>query len=226
MARLLPLLEFRECVIADDDPLRWYYHPLLGRLYQRRVDVAVGLIPPGRRVLEVGYGSGTSLLELDDRFREVHGVDAHGYGGRIAEIFARHGVRLRLSRGSVDALPYASERFDAVLALSILEHLPVDSQDGAMREIRRVLRPGGIVVVGVPGLNALMSVAFRLMGCDIRQHHFSSPRVVRAAATRHFAIDRVVTQPPGAPAALMTYQWFRGLKARSPLPPTCGTSGS
>lgn len=212
MVRLLPLEEFRDCGISSDDPLGWHYHLILGRFYRRRVELAVALAGLGHLVLEVGYGSGTSFLELGRRFSEVHGLDVHNYGPRIARVFSRHGMSLRLIQGSVLALPYASGTFDAVLAISILEHLRAEDQEPVMEEIQRVLRPGGAVVVGVPGLNFLMSVAFRFMGCDIGQHHFSSPQVVREAAARYFAIDRVVSQPRGAPAALMTYQWFRGLK--------------
>ncbi len=81
-----------------------------------------------------------------------------------------------------------------------------------MEEIQRVLRPRGAIVVGVPGVNFLMSVAFGFMGADISKLHFSAPQVVRKATARYFAIERVVSQPPGAPAALVTYQWFKGLK--------------
>jgi len=213
MAHLLPLDEFRNCGIPSDDPLRWYYHRVLGRLYRRRLDVAIALAGSGRRVLDVGYGSGTTFLELGSRFAEVHGVDFHRYGAPIADVFERHGVPVRLIRGNVLSLPYASGSFDAVVAMSILEHLRPADQAPAMEEIRRVLRPQGAIIVGAPGLNPLMSVAFRFMGFRISEFHFSSPRLIRGTAARFFSIDRVITRPPGAPAALTTYEWFRGIKS-------------
>lgn len=212
MPRLLRLEEFRECGIPADDPLRWCYHPVLGAFYRRRLDVGLRLAGSGRRVLELGYGSGTNFLGLADRFRRIHALDTHCYGSRIAGVFLRHDVRVRVVQGSVLALPYAKETFDVVLAISVLEHLHPGEQDQVIGEAARVLQPGGVLVVGVPGLNRLMSAAFWMMGCTIGEHHFSSPRVVFEAAAKRFAIDRVVKQPPSAPTWALTYQWFRGLK--------------
>lgn len=210
MARLPEYSRYRDCAISSDDPLRYHYWPVLGRLYRRRIDGCVALLGPGRRVLDVGYGSGTSFLELGERFEEVHGLDTHDYGPSIASVFAREGLTVRLERGSILEPPYPDGTFDAVLAMSVLEHLKPEDQPATMRQLHRVLRPGGALVVGVPGLNAMMTLGFWLMGCNIRAHHFSSPAVVLAAAAERFDIERVVRQPPWAPAGLETYVWFRG----------------
>ena len=211
MARLPEYSRYRDCPISDEhDPLRFHYWPILGRLYRRRIDGCVALLGSGRRVLDVGYGSGPSFLELGDRFEEVHGLDTHDYGASIAAVFAREGLTVRLERGSIVDPPYPDAAFDAVLAMSVLEHLKPGDQPGAMRQLHRVLRPGGVLVVGVPGLNAMMTLGFWLMGCNIREHHFSSPEVVLAATAERFDIERLVRQPPWAPAGLETYVWFRG----------------
>jgi len=52
----------------------------------------------------------------------------------------------------------------------------------AFREIRRVLRPGGQVVYGVPIERGFMVFMFRLLGCNIREHHFSTEKDVLNAA--------------------------------------------
>lgn len=212
MARLPEYSRYRDCPISSDDPLRYHYWPVLGRLYRRRIDGCVALLGSGQRVLDVGYGSGTSFLELGARFEEVHGLDTHDYGPSIASVFAREGLEVRLERGSILEAPYSDSTFDAVLATSVLEHLMPEDQPATMRQLHRVLRPGGALVVGVPGLNAMMTLGFWLMGCDIRAHHFSSPEVVLAAAAERFDLERVVRQPPWAPGRLQTYVWFRGRK--------------
>jgi SAM-dependent methyltransferase len=211
MARLPDRSRYRDCPISDEhDPLRFHYWPVLGRLYRRRIDGCVRLLGSGARVLDVGYGSGTSFLELGDRFEEVHGLDTHDYGPAIARVFAQEGLAVRLERGTILDPPYPDATFDAVLAMSVLEHLRPGEQPQAMRQAHRLLRPGGVLVVGVPGLNAMMTLAFRLMGVDIRRHHFSSPDVVLAAAGERFGIERVVRQPSWAPAGAVTYVWFKG----------------
>lgn len=212
MAHLVPLDEFSDCGIPDDDPLRWHYHPVAGRFYRRRLDVAVELLGTGGRVLDLGYGSGTSFLELGSRFEQVYGLDRHEYGARIAGVFARHNLHVRLVRGDVLSLPYAADRFDSVVAVSMLEHLRPETQQPAMHEMGRVLRSGGRLVIGVPGVNKMMSACFRLMGFQIDESHLSTPAIVRAAAATEFVIDRIVSQPPGAPSALLSYQWIRAFK--------------
>ena len=213
MARLPDRERYKDCPIChEEDPLRFHYWPVIGRLYRRRIDGCVALLASGRRVLDVGYGSGTSFLELGARFQEVHGLDMHDYGPSIARVFEGEGLSVRLERGSILAPPYPDAFFDAILAMSVLEHLKPEEQPRVMEQAHRLLCSGGVLVVGVPGLNAMMSLAFRLMGVDISGHHFSSPRVVVKAAARRFTIDRIVRQPPLLPDAFQTYLWFRARK--------------
>jgi ubiquinone/menaquinone biosynthesis C-methylase UbiE len=101
-------------------------------------------------------------------------------------MFANLGVQTELRNGSVLELPYPDQSFDAVLLISILEHLQPYEQHQAFQEIWRVLKPGGQVVYGVPVERPFMVFMFRLLGTDIRQHHFSTETDVRVAAQEVF----------------------------------------
>lgn len=164
------------------DPLPLYYTPVFGGLYRGRLDLCLNALQPGGRVLEVGYGSGISFLNLGDTFGEVHGIDLHRRAGPVRGIFAARGVSAKLCTGSVFGLPYADACFDAVLCVSILEHLQPVDLPLAVSEIARVLRTGGRFVYGIPCERPLMRAAFRLLGYDIREHHFSTERHVSKAA--------------------------------------------
>jgi ubiquinone/menaquinone biosynthesis C-methylase UbiE len=194
----------------ENDPIRFYNTPLLGRLYQLRVARCISLLPPGRRVLEIGYGSGVSFLNLRRKFNAIHGIDLHDQAHAVTESFAQTGLTLDLRRGSILNLPFADEFFDAALAISIHEHLEPHAQAAAFAEVRRVVRPGGCYVVGVPGLNGLMTLAFRLMGFDIRKHHFTSERDVLAAMRDRFDVDRTIYSPSVWPQRWTTYLCIRG----------------
>ena len=63
-----------------------------------------------------------------------------------------------------------------------LERLKPEGLNKACREIRRVLKPGGHMVYGAPVERPLMAAAFRFMGYDIREHHFSTEKEIAAAA--------------------------------------------
>jgi hypothetical protein len=85
MTRLLDIERFKGGSIPEDDPLRWDYFPVIGWPYRSRIDISMAFSGRGERVLEIGYGSDTSFLELSTCFDEIHGLDMHDYGSAIGE---------------------------------------------------------------------------------------------------------------------------------------------
>lgn len=102
-------------------------------------------LKPGLRVLEIGSGKGRLLRHLID-----HGYSATGVEVRpefIAESRRLFGA-LPVTRISGTALPFAAGSFDAVLSFDVFEHI-ADS-DAHLREVRRVLAPGGRYLLQTP----------------------------------------------------------------------------
>ena len=182
--QLLPLQRY--VGVDEKDPIKFYRLPVIGRMYQRRIELCLEQLTGGQAVLEVGFGSGVSFLNLNQLYQEIHGLDLTADAQQVSEMFASLGVQTNLRNGSVLEMPYSDESFDAVLLISILEHLQPEEQLPAFREIWRVLKPGGQVVYGVPVERPLMVFLFRLLGTDIRQHHFSTEGDVREAAQEVF----------------------------------------
>jgi ubiquinone/menaquinone biosynthesis C-methylase UbiE len=195
------------------DPMPFYYWPVLGRLYRRRVELCLAECAGGERVLEVGFGSGVSFLNLHEMYREIHGVDLTAAVESVTEAFKARGVPAFLRRGDVRDLPYPEGHFDTVLLISILEHLKPGDLDQALGEISRVLKPGGQMVYGVPVERPFMVFMFRLLGYDIRQHHFSTEDEVRAAAARHLTQVRVTPLKPWVPLVGAVYEVGHFVKA-------------
>jgi len=172
--------------VNRDDPLRFYFHPLYGPAYRRRVELCLDELSGGERVLEVGFGSGLTFINLHELYREIWGLDLTARVDEITGLFRSEGIETHLQNGSVESMPYPDGFFDSVLLISILEHLRPAEQPGVFREILRVLKPGGQVVYGVPVERPLMVLLFRLLGYDIRHHHFSTERDVANAAHQVF----------------------------------------
>ena len=99
-----------------------------------------------RRVLEIGCGTGNLAL-LVKRLRpglEVAGLDPDvGALARADRKARRAGLALELDRGFADRLPYPDASFDRVLSSLMFHHLKADLRVPSLREVRRVLRPGG-----------------------------------------------------------------------------------
>ena|SRR5580765_6603377 len=100
----------------------------------------------GQRLLEVGCGMGTDLLQFARGGAQVTGIDLTP---RSIEI-SRHHLSLYSQPGDFanadcERLPFADETFEVVYSNGVLHHTP--DTEGAVREIHRVLRPGGIARV-------------------------------------------------------------------------------
>jgi ubiquinone/menaquinone biosynthesis C-methylase UbiE len=127
----------------------------------------------GDRVLDVGSGTGffaRMLAKAVGPDGTVVGLDAApemvSYAGRKA----RHTENCRFQIGTAESLPYPGGHFDVVVSSFVLHHLPEDLRLPALREMRRVLRPGGKLLVaevpievdmrhGIPQLGSLLAEA-------------------------------------------------------------------
>jgi len=103
-------------------------------------------IQTGHRVLDIGCGTGV-LVTLIKRLHsdvDVVGLDpdpkALIRARRKAE---RAAVQIQLDQGYSDELPYPDASFDRVLSSFMLHHLQADEKESTLREVRRVLKPGG-----------------------------------------------------------------------------------
>ncbi|MGC8855579.1 MAG: class I SAM-dependent methyltransferase [Anaerolineae bacterium] len=180
--KLLPREQYRG--VNELDPIRYYYWPIFGSMYRRRVELALNECRGGERILEVGFGTGLTFLNLHEMYDEIHGIDLTADIGAVQSVFKPLDIPLYLRQGSVLELPYAENTFDTVLLISILEHLKPQELPQAMGEIHRVLKPGGQMVYGVPVERRLMVLLFRLLGHDIRKEHFSTEKQVAKVASQ------------------------------------------
>ncbi|KMY68319.1 hypothetical protein AAU61_01055 [Desulfocarbo indianensis] len=143
------------------------------------------------------------MHNLCEMYEEVHGVDLDAPVEAVSKFATANGLAVQLANGNVTDLIYPDEYFEAVLLISILEHLRSDELEQAMKEIKRVLKPGGQIVFGVPIESRFMSLAFRILGYDIKKLHFSSHIDVNYAAAKHFHQEKsfFLKHPlfPGAP---------------------------
>lgn len=187
--KMLPISQYAG--VNDDDPIRYYNFPIIGSLYRRRVELCLSELTGGDKILEVGFGSGVTFINLHEQYKEIYGLDLTAEADDVSKVFDELNIKTHLTNGSVLSMPYPENYFDSVLLISILEHLRPEHLEKAFIEILRVLKEGGQVVYGVPAERSLMTFFFRLLGYDIRQHHFSSEKEVRVSGEKYFRKVRI-----------------------------------
>jgi ubiquinone/menaquinone biosynthesis C-methylase UbiE len=106
---------------------------------------------PGERLLEVGPGTGYYALEVADWVAPEGRLDVFDLQQQMLDhTLRRAGERgienIWPTQGDARELPYEDATFDAAYLVTVLGEIP--DQDGALRELRRVVRPGGRIVVG------------------------------------------------------------------------------
>lgn len=126
-----------------DDFSTWYERER-GRGYHRVIDdlelEVLGPIVDGKKVLEVGCGTGLILGRTAQRARDAWGVDLSPGMLRPAR---ERGLNVVL--GSATSLPFADDSFDVTYSFKVLAHIPDIGR--ALAEIARVTRPGGQMVL-------------------------------------------------------------------------------
>ena len=133
----------------------------------------------GRSVLEIGSGIGNLSAFLLDRERLVLTDTRDEYLIRLRE---RFGGRANVSVARLylpdDDRAVAGQRFDTVICLNVLEH--VDDDISALHAIRRLLAPGGRLVLLVPALQALYGTIDRALGHHRRYNRDGLADLLRA----------------------------------------------
>jgi len=141
---------------AAEERMWWY------RALHTRVAWALARRPgPDGAVLDAGCGTGGMLHHLRTRSRrDMVGLEHNPDAARRS--VAKAGVPV--ASGDVNALPFAPECFAAVLSLDVLCHRAVEPAR-ALAEFRRVLRPGGTLILNMPAYDWMQSAH------DIRVHN-------------------------------------------------------
>jgi SAM-dependent methyltransferase len=197
------------------DPIEYYERPLVGYLFRERINMGLRLLDDRRfsSMLEIGYGAGALLLALAPIVDQMHGIDLDADPASVEATLRSRGHAAKLQRGDARALPYEDHSFDLVVSFSVFEHIVEYRQ--ALREVARVLRPGGRLLLGMPAVNKAMDLGFRAIGFDtINDHHVTTPkdvaRTFEGAGLRVLQNKRLGVPFPGL---TLYYVWLLERKA-------------
>lgn len=197
---------------SDDDPSDYYYKPFTGAVYRQRLKAAAQLLGDRKfgRLLEIGHGSGIFLPELSRHCSELYGVDIHSKMDLVQKTLEKERVAAQLSVGDVCALDFSDGMFDAVVCVSVLEH--IRGLDLAIGEIARVTGDSSIVVLGFPVRNVITNAFYRVVGYDPMELHPASHHDILRALSARLKIDAYTRFPRFLPTDYSLYVTCRCVK--------------
>ncbi|MEP6698545.1 MAG: class I SAM-dependent methyltransferase [Verrucomicrobiota bacterium] len=159
----------------------WWYQAL-----RQHVADSLAAASPRFSLLDAGCGAGGMLHVLRQKFPEADltGIDQSEYALAVT---AARGTGARLLHGSVNELPFPEDSFDFVLSLDVLTHAGIDDAL-ALHEARRVLRPGGALVVNLAAFDFLRGAHDEAVDVDRR---YTRPQLRALLAAEGFAVPRM-----------------------------------
>jgi ubiquinone/menaquinone biosynthesis C-methylase UbiE len=154
---------------------RRFVAPMLARATQGRA---------GLHLLDCGCGTGTNLRLLLEPEGEAWGFDLTWTGLRLA----RGSGATRVAQASVTAVPFPSAAFDIVTSFDVLYCLPDAVEREAVREMWRVLKPGGAAIINVAAM-AILRGNHSVLSAELRRYSPASLRALLEPAG--FCIERM-----------------------------------
>ncbi len=163
-----------------------------------------------RRALDLGCGTGLNLDHLSDYAQPV-GTD---FSEEALHFCLQRGHKL-LCKADAAELPFPDKQFDIITALDVIEHL--DDDLDALTQLRRVLRPGGLLIISVPAYPALWTYWDDILGHRRRYTTDAMREVVSRSGlrVRKVSYSNAVILPPVVLVRILKSLRQKAAQARS-----------
>ena len=189
----------------DDDPLPYYYKPLLRILYQYRIQQGLSLLsPPYETVLEFGYGSGLLLPTLATISSKLYGIDIASDSPTVMSCLNKINISATLYQNDLLKMNFKDNIFDLIVAFSVFEH--IHDCRKILQKMFHILKPNGRLLVGMPRVDKNMVRLFSLIGYDtIEQHHVTDYKSFLNDCRGYFILEKQAKLFPFLPSCLGLY---------------------
>ncbi len=191
-----------------DSTIDQYYRPVQGYFMRKRLDLALSLLGDRKveKTLDVGYGGGTFIPTLAQLSTEVYGIDTMPYPEKVLKILSREKIKAKLIVGSIFKTPYKENYFDRIVCVSVLEHFKGRELNRAVREMYRILKPGGYLIIGFPVKNTVTDLIIdHILSFNPNDIHPSGHKQIIKAIEQEVNIDKIINYFSFLPRDLSLY---------------------
>jgi ubiquinone/menaquinone biosynthesis C-methylase UbiE len=147
-----------------------------------------------KRVLDLGCGAGRHVVYLAQQGFEMHGMDSSEEALKMArETLSKTGLRAQLTMASMfGKLPYPDNFFDAIVCTKALNHGTIDDIRGAIREMERVLEPGGMLFLVVTKTRKILKSEKQKREAEIVAERTLVPKQGREIGVIHYQFNKEI----------------------------------
>jgi SAM-dependent methyltransferase len=171
--------------------------------------------PFAPRLLDVGCANGWFEFLCAGRLESA--VSAIDVEPALVEAAKRNAPHADYAVGSVFSLPFPDATFDGAVMFEVIEHVPRHSEVAALKEVRRVLKPGGWLVLSTPYAHPISSLLDPAWYFGHR--HYSRERIVSLMAAAGFRTNGSIVRGGlwelGGNISLYAFKWL--LRSEPPL---------
>ena len=158
------------------------YYTLQNSAAKRRIGILMKYldIQPGEQLLDIGCGVGTFAYHSAVKGATSYGIDYSQDSIKIAQQLTKQfgvGERTHFFVGKIDALPFEDSKFDKIIAADIIEHISDTEKERMLKEMARVLKKDGLIIVFTPNAIRdaiglfLKKITFReIQGWNVKAH--------------------------------------------------------
>jgi SAM-dependent methyltransferase len=191
-----------------------FFHELDRKPFDRELlDAFARAVRDRGRVCDLGCGPGHVARYLKERGVDVFGVDL---SPQMVDVAARLNPGIAFEQGDMLTLDLRAGTLGGIVAFYSLIHLSRASVAPALREIRRVLAPGGLLLVSIHGGDGELHVdEFLGMPASIDATLFQPEEMGRYIRHAGFAIERISTRPPYEFEFQTTRVYISGVKSEA-----------
>lgn len=161
------------------------FHRIAAVLFRPVKKKLIPIPPSGNKILDIGCGNGSFLLNLKEMGWNVYGCELSKSGAAVAR---QNG--LQVFQGTVFDARYPNAFFDVVRLEQVFEH--IHDPDSLLKEIRRILKPSGLLVIGVPHGQSLSFQIFGqywgLLGVPFHLFQYSAATLQKVLSRNGFQV--------------------------------------
>lgn len=191
---------------GDVDHGNWNFKPFLGIIMRSRFRLITKILAEKyeESLLEIGYGSGVFLPELEKYAKKICGIDIHNKPDEVSKNLLKNNVKAELVCGGAEKMKWKDNSFDIVVAVSALEF--VSDLEAVCSEVKRILKPKGSFVLVTPGQSPILDFGFKVLTGKSAKNDFEDRReIILPTLFKHFSVKQELTYPKYGSSLIKLY---------------------